>query len=238
MPLHPCSIHQQCLYTLVQHISNAFTSLFNTPAMRLHSCSTHQQCFYTLVQHASNAFTLLFNIPAMRLHPCSTCQQCVCIFNKPFQQYVYTLVQHSSNVLTSLFNLLAARLYLCAFTPFFNIPAIRLHPCSVHQQYVYTLVQQISNTSTPLFNKPTMCNYTLLQRTSNLYNLHRSSTTTSAPEPLFNDQQCIDPLPFLFRKVVVCGHCLVTLSITSYWNIKMGLIAAHLNAGIILVVTV
>ena len=37
---------------------------------------------------------------------------------------------------------------------------------------------------------------------------------------------------------VVCGHCLVTLSITSYRNIKMALIAAHLNAGIILVVTV
>ena len=37
---------------------------------------------------------------------------------------------------------------------------------------------------------------------------------------------------FLSKKVVVCGHCLVTLSITSYWNIKMALIAAHLNAGI------
>ena len=45
-------------------------------------------------------------------------------------------------------------------------------------------------------------------------------------------------LSFLFKKVVVCGHCLVTLSITSYWNIKTALIAAHLNAGIILVVTV
>ena len=44
-------------------------------------------------------------------------------------------------------------------------------------------------------------------------------------------------LSFLFKKVVVCGHCLVTLSITSYWNIKMALIAAHLNAEIILVVT-
>ena len=44
-------------------------------------------------------------------------------------------------------------------------------------------------------------------------------------------------LSFLFKKVVVCGHCLVTLSITSYWNIKMALIAAHLNAAIILVVT-
>ena len=45
-------------------------------------------------------------------------------------------------------------------------------------------------------------------------------------------------LSFLFKKVVVCGHCLVTLSITSYSNIKMALIAAHLNAGIILVVAV
>ena len=43
---------------------------------------------------------------------------------------------------------------------------------------------------------------------------------------------------FLFKKVVVCGHYLVTLSITSYWNTEMALIAAHLNAGIILVVTV
>ena len=38
-----------------------------------------------------------------------------------------------------------------------------------------------------------------------------------------------------FKKVVV--HCPVTLSVTSYWNIKMALIAAHLNAGIILMVT-
>ena len=45
-------------------------------------------------------------------------------------------------------------------------------------------------------------------------------------------------LSFLFKKVVVCGHCLVTLSVTSCRNIKMALIAAHLNAGIILVVTV
>ena len=43
---------------------------------------------------------------------------------------------------------------------------------------------------------------------------------------------------FLFKKVVVCGHCLVTLSITSYWNIKMALVAVHLNAGVILVETV
>ena len=40
------------------------------------------------------------------------------------------------------------------------------------------------------------------------------------------------------RKVVVCGHCLVTLSIISYRNIRMALIAAHLNAEVILVVTV
>ena len=44
--------------------------------------------------------------------------------------------------------------------------------------------------------------------------------------------------PFSSKNVVVCGHCLVTLSITSYWNIKMALIAAHLNAEVILVVTV
>ena len=43
-------------------------------------------------------------------------------------------------------------------------------------------------------------------------------------------------LSFLFKKFVICGHRLVT--ITSYWNIKMALIAAHLNAGIILVVIV
>ena len=36
--------------------------------------------------------------------------------------------------------------------------------------------------------------------------------------------------------VVVCGHCLVTVSFTI--SIKMALIAAHLNAGVILVVTV
>ena len=45
-------------------------------------------------------------------------------------------------------------------------------------------------------------------------------------------------LSFLFKKVVVCEQCPVTVSITSYWNIKMALIAAHLNAGIIPVVTV
>ena len=44
--------------------------------------------------------------------------------------------------------------------------------------------------------------------------------------------------PFCWKKVVVCGHGLVTLSITSYWNIKMALIAAHLNAAVILAVTV
>ena len=45
-------------------------------------------------------------------------------------------------------------------------------------------------------------------------------------------------LSFLFRKVVVCGRCLVTLSMTSYRNIKMALIAYHLNAEVILVVMV
>ena len=40
-------------------------------------------------------------------------------------------------------------------------------------------------------------------------------------------------------KSCVCGHCLVTLFLTVNDNIKMALIvAAHLNAGIILVVTV
>ena len=38
-------------------------------------------------------------------------------------------------------------------------------------------------------------------------------------------------LSFLFKKVVVCGYCPVPLSITSYWNIKMALVAAHLNAA-------
>ena len=190
MPLHLCSIHQQCLYTLVQHISNAFTSLFNTPAMRLHSCSTRQQCVYTLVQHSSNAFTSLFNIPAMRLHPCST-----------FQQYVYTLVQHSSNTCT----------------PLFNKSAIHLHHCSTNQQCVIT----------PFFSEPATCTiYTVLQQPPAHLNL--CSTISNA----------LTPLSFLFEKVVVCGHCLVTLSITSYWNIKMALIAVHLNAGVILVVTV
>ena len=43
-------------------------------------------------------------------------------------------------------------------------------------------------------------------------------------------------LSFLFRKVVTCGHCVVTLSLTIN-DIKMALIAAHLNAGVMLVVT-
>ena len=43
-------------------------------------------------------------------------------------------------------------------------------------------------------------------------------------------------LSFLFIKVVVCGHCPVTLSLPE--TLKMALIAAHLNAGTILVVTV
>ena len=45
-------------------------------------------------------------------------------------------------------------------------------------------------------------------------------------------------LSYLLKKVGVCAHYLVTLSITSYWNIKMAHIAAHLNAEVILVVTV
>ena len=45
-------------------------------------------------------------------------------------------------------------------------------------------------------------------------------------------------LSFLF-KIVVCGRCLVTLSLTIYETLKsVALIAAHLNAGVILVVTV
>ena len=40
---------------------------------------------------------------------------------------------------------------------------------------------------------------------------------------------------FSVFKSVVCGHRLVTLSLTI---IKMALTAAHLNAGVILVVTV
>ena len=45
-------------------------------------------------------------------------------------------------------------------------------------------------------------------------------------------------LSFFFKKVVVCAHCLVTLSITPYSNIKIAFIAAHLKAEVILVVTV
>ena len=45
-------------------------------------------------------------------------------------------------------------------------------------------------------------------------------------------------LSFLLKKVVVCGHCPETLSVTSYRNIKMALLAAHLNTGIMLMVTV
>ena len=44
--------------------------------------------------------------------------------------------------------------------------------------------------------------------------------------------------PFSSKRLWFVADCLVTLSTTSYWNIKMALIAAHLNAGIILVVTV
>ena len=42
-------------------------------------------------------------------------------------------------------------------------------------------------------------------------------------------------LSFLFKKIVVCGQCLVTLSLTIN---EMVLIAANLNAGVILVLTV
>ena len=45
-------------------------------------------------------------------------------------------------------------------------------------------------------------------------------------------------LSFFFKKVVVCGHCLVTLSLTINETVKTALVAAHLNAGVILVVTV
>ena len=38
-------------------------------------------------------------------------------------------------------------------------------------------------------------------------------------------------LSFLFKEVVVCGHCLVTLSLTINETFKMAPIAAHLNAG-------
>ena len=66
--------------------------------------------------------------------------------------------------------------------------------------------------------------------------------------------------PFSSEKVVVCGlcpvpnkpygfcgrkapwekngHCLVTLSLTINQNVKMALTTAHLNAGVILLVTV
>ena len=54
-------------------------------------------------------------------------------------------------------------------------------------------------------------------------------------------------LYFLFKRVVVCGHCLVTLTLTIIiiflWPINetlnlTALIAAHLNAEVILVLTV
>ena len=44
-------------------------------------------------------------------------------------------------------------------------------------------------------------------------------------------------LSILFKKVVVCGHCRVIL-FSQLINIKMALNAAHLTAGVILVVTV
>ena len=56
-------------------------------------------------------------------------------------------------------------------------------------------------------------------------------------------QRCLGSIPlrfsFFFKKVVVCGHSLVvTLSLTINETFKMALIATHLNAGVILVVTV
>ena len=42
----------------------------------------------------------------------------------------------------------------------------------------------------------------------------------------------------LSLKVVVCGHCLMTLSPHNQWNVNMALITAHLNVGVMLVVTV
>ena len=95
MRLHRCSTHQQYIYTLVQHTSNAFTPLFNTPAMSLHPCSTHQQCVYILVQHSSNTCTPLFNKSAIHLHHCSTNQQCAItpFFSEPATCTVYTVLQ-------------------------------------------------------------------------------------------------------------------------------------------------
>ena len=48
------------------------------------------------------------------------------------------------------------------------------------------------------------------------------------------------PPKFSWSKAVVCGHCLVTLSLTiNEWNIKMALIAAHqLMAEVTLVVII
>ena len=43
-------------------------------------------------------------------------------------------------------------------------------------------------------------------------------------------------LSLLLKKAVVCGQCLVTLSLTVNETV-MALIAAHLNAGVILVAT-
>ena len=147
------------------------------------------------------------------------------------------------------------------FTPLFSTPAMPLHLCSIHQQCLYTLVQHISNAFTSLFNIPAIrvhpCStnqqyiYTIVQQTNSVQ-LHPSSANQRHVQftPFFNNHQRIwtfvqrsamhwpRPLSFLFEKVVVCGHCLVTLSITSYWNIKMALVAVHLNAGVILVVTV
>ena len=46
-------------------------------------------------------------------------------------------------------------------------------------------------------------------------------------------------LSLLFIKLVVCGHCLVTLSLTVNETLKNGSHrCTHLNSGVILVVTV
>ena len=45
-------------------------------------------------------------------------------------------------------------------------------------------------------------------------------------------------LSLLFKKVVLCGYCLVTLSLTVNETLTMALTAVHLNAGVILVVAV
>ena len=45
-------------------------------------------------------------------------------------------------------------------------------------------------------------------------------------------------LTFLLKKIVIYGHCLVILPLHNERNIKMALIAAHLNSEIVLMVRV